>query len=237
MGADVHAGGKPSRRCIASRPSAGGRTSTCTWSRGARMFAGLSTRGAMRVCWRRPARSSASLAAEGLHERCTRRLAVVRGAVRRPFRDRAGHRPGYRRRDEPRHVLFRNLSERRTADCGPRRGTGESRLLRRSACSPRRTWFCVQFGDPQTRDLSTRSLWGSGSGRRERQAIGAAEITRRRLHVKGAVAMAHLWRPGQGGQPAIRDAGESPRPGRPICRVSARCWTAPASSSRCRLAT
>jgi cyclophilin family peptidyl-prolyl cis-trans isomerase len=55
--------------------------------------------------------------------------------------------------------------------------------------------FVVQFGDPQTRDLSTRSLWGRGAAAASGQPIGAAEITRRRLHVKGAVAMAHLGEP------------------------------------------
>jgi len=55
--------------------------------------------------------------------------------------------------------------------------------------------FVVQFGDPQTRDLSTRSLWGRGAAAASGKPIGAAEITRRRLHVKGAVAMAHLGDP------------------------------------------
>ena len=55
--------------------------------------------------------------------------------------------------------------------------------------------FVVQFGDPQTRDLSTRSLWGRGAAAASGKPIGAAEITRRRLHVKGALAMAHLGDP------------------------------------------
>jgi cyclophilin family peptidyl-prolyl cis-trans isomerase len=55
--------------------------------------------------------------------------------------------------------------------------------------------FVVQFGDPQTRDLSTRSLWGRGAAAASGKPIGAAEITRRRLHVKGAIAMAHLGEP------------------------------------------
>lgn len=46
--------------------------------------------------------------------------------------------------------------------------------------------FVVQFGDPQTRDMTKRQLWGTqGSGR----PIGAAEIKRK--HGLGAVAMAH----------------------------------------------
>lgn len=55
--------------------------------------------------------------------------------------------------------------------------------------------FVVQFGDPQTRDVSTRPLWGRGAAAASGKPVGAAEITRRRLHVKGAVAMAHLGDP------------------------------------------
>ena len=55
--------------------------------------------------------------------------------------------------------------------------------------------FVVQFGDPQSRDVSMRTLWGRGAAAASGKAIGAAEITRRRLHVKGAVAMAHLGDP------------------------------------------
>jgi peptidyl-prolyl cis-trans isomerase B (cyclophilin B) len=55
--------------------------------------------------------------------------------------------------------------------------------------------FVVQVGDPQTRDVNTRSLWGRGAKAASGKPIGAAEITNRRLHVKGAVAMAHLGDP------------------------------------------
>ena len=55
--------------------------------------------------------------------------------------------------------------------------------------------FVVQFGDPQTRDVSTRPLWGRGAAAASGKPVGAAEITRRRLHVKGAVGMAHLGDP------------------------------------------
>ena len=55
--------------------------------------------------------------------------------------------------------------------------------------------FVVQFGDPQTRDLSTRSLWGRGAAAASGKPIGAAEITRRRPHVRGAVGMAHRGDP------------------------------------------
>jgi cyclophilin family peptidyl-prolyl cis-trans isomerase len=48
--------------------------------------------------------------------------------------------------------------------------------------------FVVQFGDPQTRDMTKRSSWGQrGSGRE----IGVAEINPKRPHRLGAVALAH----------------------------------------------
>jgi cyclophilin family peptidyl-prolyl cis-trans isomerase len=48
--------------------------------------------------------------------------------------------------------------------------------------------FVVQFGDPQTRDMTKRDMWGTrGSGR----AIGVAEISEKRPHKLGAVALAH----------------------------------------------
>ena len=46
----------------------------------------------------------------------------------------------------------------------------------------------VQIGDPVTRDMSREAWWGrAGSG----TPIGVAEISKRRRHVAGAVAMAH----------------------------------------------
>jgi cyclophilin family peptidyl-prolyl cis-trans isomerase len=54
--------------------------------------------------------------------------------------------------------------------------------------------FLVQVGDPVSRDVSRESWWGrQGSGK----PIGVAEITRKRLHARGAVAMAHPGVPGQ----------------------------------------
>lgn len=48
--------------------------------------------------------------------------------------------------------------------------------------------FVVQFGDPQTRDMSKRDRWGTqGSGK----AIGVGEFSSKRTHVRGAVAIAH----------------------------------------------
>ena len=46
----------------------------------------------------------------------------------------------------------------------------------------------VQIGDPQSRNMLYREYWGrTGSG----SPIGAAEITKKRRHVRGSVAMAY----------------------------------------------
>src|SRR5918994_2134566 len=45
--------------------------------------------------------------------------------------------------------------------------------------------FVVQFGDPQTRDVEKRPLWGRGASAASGKAVGVAEITARRVHVKG----------------------------------------------------
>jgi peptidyl-prolyl cis-trans isomerase B (cyclophilin B) len=48
--------------------------------------------------------------------------------------------------------------------------------------------FVIQMGDPQSRDVSKKELWGTkDSGK----PIGAAEISKKRTHRKGAVGMAH----------------------------------------------
>lgn len=48
--------------------------------------------------------------------------------------------------------------------------------------------FVVQIGDPQTRNMQLQDWWGrSGSGK----PVGVAEITRKRRHLRGSVAMAH----------------------------------------------
>ena len=57
--------------------------------------------------------------------------------------------------------------------------------------------FVVQFGDPQTRDMSRKALWGrQGSG----TPVGAAEISPKRPHRVGAVGLAH------GGDPRTADS-------------------------------
>jgi cyclophilin family peptidyl-prolyl cis-trans isomerase len=48
--------------------------------------------------------------------------------------------------------------------------------------------FVVQFGDPQSRDMTKKDRWGTaGSG----TTIGVGEFSPKRTHILGAVAMAH----------------------------------------------
>jgi len=48
--------------------------------------------------------------------------------------------------------------------------------------------FVIQIGDPQTRDMTKQSSWGTGSSGKP---IGVAEITKKRRHGPGAVGMGH----------------------------------------------
>lgn len=48
--------------------------------------------------------------------------------------------------------------------------------------------FLIQIGDPQSRNMTMQDWWGrAGFGK----PIGVAEITKKRRHVRGAVAMAY----------------------------------------------
>jgi cyclophilin family peptidyl-prolyl cis-trans isomerase len=47
--------------------------------------------------------------------------------------------------------------------------------------------FVVQMGDQQTRDMTKEKMWGRAVG----PAVGVAEFSKLRTHVRGAVAMAH----------------------------------------------
>ena len=47
--------------------------------------------------------------------------------------------------------------------------------------------FVMQFGDQQSRDMTKEKMWG----RIEGPPVGAAEFSKLRTHVKGAVGMAH----------------------------------------------
>ena len=51
--------------------------------------------------------------------------------------------------------------------------------------------FVVQWGDPRSRDTSREADWGRGDAASSGAPIGAAEMSRKHTHTKGAVAMAH----------------------------------------------
>jgi cyclophilin family peptidyl-prolyl cis-trans isomerase len=55
--------------------------------------------------------------------------------------------------------------------------------------------FVIQWGDPQSRDMTKEADWGRGAAASSGQPIGVAEITRRRTHARGAVAIAHAGDP------------------------------------------
>ena len=57
--------------------------------------------------------------------------------------------------------------------------------------------FVVQFGDPQSRDMTRRAAWGTGGSGR---AIGVSEVNPRRRHRPGSVGIA--W----GGDPRLADS-------------------------------
>jgi cyclophilin family peptidyl-prolyl cis-trans isomerase len=48
--------------------------------------------------------------------------------------------------------------------------------------------FVVQFGDPQSRDMTKREDWGT---RDSGTPVGALEVSKKRTHMAGAVALAH----------------------------------------------
>jgi cyclophilin family peptidyl-prolyl cis-trans isomerase len=55
--------------------------------------------------------------------------------------------------------------------------------------------FLVQWGDPRSRDVAREDDWGRGADAASGNAIGASEITKKRAHTRGAVAMAHPGNP------------------------------------------
>lgn len=58
--------------------------------------------------------------------------------------------------------------------------------------------FVVQFGDPQTRDLNAKSVWGLGAAASSGAPVGVAEISKRRPNLQGAVGLAHMGEPAKG---------------------------------------
>ena len=57
--------------------------------------------------------------------------------------------------------------------------------------------FIVQWGDPRSRDPGREADWGLGADASSGRAIGAAEMSRSRTHVPGAVAVAHPGNPAE----------------------------------------
>jgi cyclophilin family peptidyl-prolyl cis-trans isomerase len=51
--------------------------------------------------------------------------------------------------------------------------------------------FVIQWGDPRSRDIAAQERWGRGPAAGSGKAIGAPEITKKRRHVRGAVAVSH----------------------------------------------
>jgi cyclophilin family peptidyl-prolyl cis-trans isomerase len=60
--------------------------------------------------------------------------------------------------------------------------------------------FVIQWGDPQSRDMAKQTDWGRGEAASSGKPIGAAEFRKRRVHLKGAVGLAHA------GNPALADS-------------------------------
>jgi cyclophilin family peptidyl-prolyl cis-trans isomerase len=60
--------------------------------------------------------------------------------------------------------------------------------------------FLVQWGDPRSRDLSRDADWGRGAEASSGNPIGVSELRRKRLHTRGALAVAHQ------GNPALADS-------------------------------
>ena len=54
--------------------------------------------------------------------------------------------------------------------------------------------FVIQVGDPNSRDYTKKDRWGTGGSGKP---VGLAELSRKRTHVRGAVAMAHSGSPAQ----------------------------------------
>jgi cyclophilin family peptidyl-prolyl cis-trans isomerase len=57
--------------------------------------------------------------------------------------------------------------------------------------------FLVQWGDPQSRDLNRQSDWGKGAAASSGTPIGVSEMSKKHLHTKGAVGVAHMGIPSQ----------------------------------------
>lgn len=57
--------------------------------------------------------------------------------------------------------------------------------------------FVVQFGDPRSRDVASRDLWGRGAEAGSGEPVGVAEIDSHLTHDRGTVALAHPGTPAE----------------------------------------
>lgn len=57
--------------------------------------------------------------------------------------------------------------------------------------------FLVQWGDPRSRETAQESEWGRGAAASSGTPVGAAELSKKRPHTKGAVGLAHSGNPAQ----------------------------------------
>ncbi|HVH28513.1 MAG TPA: peptidylprolyl isomerase [Vicinamibacterales bacterium] len=55
--------------------------------------------------------------------------------------------------------------------------------------------FLIQWGDPRSRDAAREGEWGRGPDASSGTPIGTAEVSRKRLHVPGAVGVSHPGKP------------------------------------------
>jgi cyclophilin family peptidyl-prolyl cis-trans isomerase len=53
----------------------------------------------------------------------------------------------------------------------------------------------VQWGDPLSRDVAREADWGRGASASSGKPVGVSEMSKKRVHTRGAVAMAHPGNP------------------------------------------
>jgi cyclophilin family peptidyl-prolyl cis-trans isomerase len=58
--------------------------------------------------------------------------------------------------------------------------------------------FVIQMGDPQTRDMTKKDLWGRGPAAGSGKPVGVGEFSKKRTHKKGAVGLAYAEKPSNG---------------------------------------
>ena len=71
--------------------------------------------------------------------------------------------------------------------------------------------FLAQWGDPRSRDLGREAEWGRGAEASSGKPIGAAEMSRKLLHIAGAVSDGASRSARGRGQPDVRHAVQAAR--------------------------